>query len=349
MLRTLKRLLLEIARSAGFNALLLGSRWRQRRLLILGYHGLSLDDEHRWNPGLYMSVGFFRERLEKLRALECGVLPLGEAVERLFEGQLPPRSVALTFDDGFYDFYQQASPLLREFGMPATVYVSTYYCEYNRPVFDPMVRYLLWKAKGRRLEWPGVLAAPAHLEEVALPGIARRIYSYAWENRLTARDKDALLGELASRMKLRYDELCTRRILHLMNGSELRAVAEMGFDVQLHTHRHRVPREKERFLKEIQDNRTSLAPVTKGERGHFCYPSGVYLPVFADWLRECGVRSATTCEPGLAAPSSNPWLLPRVVDTSTLPDLVFESWLSGTPAFLPRRRTERGEEQVREQ
>ena len=66
-----------------------------------------------------------QRRLEVLRRLDCSVLPLGEALARLYRGELPPRAVALTFDDGYFDFKARALPLLRRFGYPATVYVTT--------------------------------------------------------------------------------------------------------------------------------------------------------------------------------------------------------------------------------
>jgi len=46
MIRLLKKTLLRTARATGFTSLILNSRWRAERLLILCYHGMSLDDEH---------------------------------------------------------------------------------------------------------------------------------------------------------------------------------------------------------------------------------------------------------------------------------------------------------------
>src|SRR2546426_384459 len=84
------------------------SAWRRRRLLILCYHGVSLQDEHEWNPELFVTPEFLRRRFEILRDGGYVVLPLGEAVLKLRRGTLPPRCVALTFDDGFYNFYAAA-------------------------------------------------------------------------------------------------------------------------------------------------------------------------------------------------------------------------------------------------
>src|ERR1017187_5051619 len=135
MLRLLKINTLRLGRGLGVFGAVAGSRWRQQRLLILCYHGLSLKDEHKWRS-LFVTPTFFRNRLEILVRLQYRVLPLGDAVRMLREGSLPPKSVAITFDDGFHDFYQFGFPLLREFGFPATVYQTTYYCAHPFPIFN---------------------------------------------------------------------------------------------------------------------------------------------------------------------------------------------------------------------
>ena len=93
--------------------------------MILCYHGVSLADEHEWNPTLYISPRTLTRRLDALRRLGCTVLSLPEAVDRLYAESLPQRAVVLTFDDGYYDFKAKALPLLEERRYPATVYVTT--------------------------------------------------------------------------------------------------------------------------------------------------------------------------------------------------------------------------------
>jgi peptidoglycan/xylan/chitin deacetylase (PgdA/CDA1 family) len=340
VIQALKRTAYSLVRTAGGFSLVANSGWRRSRLLILCYHGVALSDECQWSPGLYLSADLLHRRLETLRRLRCNILPLGEAVERLYNRTLPERSVALTFDDGFFDFYQMAMPVLRQFDAPATVYVCTFYCSFPSPVFDPMLSYLLWKGSGKTLDWPEFLQSTTIvLTPENQKSACRRIAKAVAEAGSSAQEKDGVLRELAGRIGVDYDEICSRRILQLMNVEELRELPRRGFDLQLHTHRHRMPRDSKLFAREIEDNRHGLEAAATLEGGfhHFCYPSGVYYSDSGELLRKCGVLSATTCDPGLASRSSDPFYLPRYLDSTSVPDVVFEAWVTGASRLLPHR------------
>ena len=129
-----------------------------------------------------------------------------------------------------------------------------------------------------------------------------------------------------------------KRILHIMTGVEIAAVASAGIDVQLHTHRHRVQQDAALFEAEIVDNRERLEKLTGLTANHFCYPSGVIFSECILWLKMLGVRSAATCEIGLHSPAGSPLLLRRLADTSGQSELNFETWLSGVGAALRNTR-----------
>jgi peptidoglycan/xylan/chitin deacetylase (PgdA/CDA1 family) len=340
MLKTFKQATLGSLQSSGVFSLVQKSRWRRERLLILAYHGISQDDEHLWDYTQFMSPGVFRARMQLLRNSGCTVLPLGEALQRLYSRALPDKSVALTFDDGTFDFYKQAHPILREFNFPATLYLTTFYSGYNKPVFNVMCSYLLWKGRGRTLNLKTITGSRSSFDlsaEGSCSEILRQIQISARERNLSAEEKDALAANLAKEVNIDYDALLANRILHLVNDDEVKQLADNGVDVQLHTHRHRTPMDRELFLREIKDNHDSIREVTGTSPSHFCYPSGVYDSAFLPWLSEAGVESATTSELGLASVSSNPLLLPRLLDVSSLSSVEFSGWLSGVAAALPRR------------
>jgi peptidoglycan/xylan/chitin deacetylase (PgdA/CDA1 family) len=339
-LKTVKNSLYALAEMAGGTAWVRDSRWRRRRLLILCYHGISLEDEHQWNPELYVSPERFRERMQVLISDGYSVLPLGEAVSRLYAGELPDRAVAITFDDGNYDFFRQALPVLSSHRFPATVYLTTYYCYDQRPVFDPACSYLLWKGRSKVLDLGWILPGA---EEVALSGTAaramvvKRLRQLADSERYSTDDKHQLLQQLAERVAVDWQALLAKRILHIMSPDEVRQLPDR-IHVELHTHRHRTPLDRSLFHREIHGNRTAITDLRSWHcPQHFCYPSNHYVRDFLPWLSESGVVTATTCNPGLASTRTNPLLLPRLVDTMNISEIEFASWLAGLAAWLPRR------------
>src|SRR5438046_8260006 len=95
MLRSLKRATLRALKTAGVFRAVAASRWRRDRLLILCYHGISLEDEHQWRPGLYMQPELLEQRFEMLKRGRYPVLPLAEALQCLTEGSLDRKSTRL--------------------------------------------------------------------------------------------------------------------------------------------------------------------------------------------------------------------------------------------------------------
>src|SRR5262245_7394361 len=92
-----------------------------RKFQVLTYHKVSTDDHPFFEP---IHPTLFEQQMRFLK--ECyRVFPLTELVERGQRGDLPDRAVAITFDDGYRDNYDFAFPVLKRYGLPATVFVAT--------------------------------------------------------------------------------------------------------------------------------------------------------------------------------------------------------------------------------
>ncbi len=61
------------------------------------------------------------------------------------EASLPPRAVAVTFDDGFEDTYRYAFPILKRHEIPATVFVATGYVDSGEPFWFELAAYLVYR------------------------------------------------------------------------------------------------------------------------------------------------------------------------------------------------------------
>lgn len=338
MLKEIKIQALKLAKSMRAFDLLERSSWRRNRLLILAYHGISQRDEHLWNPALYMAPEQFRRRMQLLKGSGCNVLLLGQALQMLYARELPEKSVVITFDDGFYSFYREALPVIREYGWPVTLYLTSYYSGFNRPVFDVMCSYLLWKGRGRVVSGKFIEHADLDLREAeGRSAAALAVRSFARQSKMSAVEKDRLLSALAGQVGVDYEAILAERLLHLLNPSEVADLADRGVDIQLHTHRHWSPSDCRLFLREVEENRRFIQKFTNSSASHFCYPSGTYNPRHFPLLCEAKVVSAATCQVGLATSETNPLELPRLTDTSSLHQIEFEGWLCGLSSFLPRR------------
>lgn len=344
MRRSLRRTALTMLKGCGAFHLVQGSDWRRQRLLILCFHGISLEDEHEWRPYLYIRPRQLDRRIEILQRGKYAVLALAEALERLYRKDLPERSVAITVDDGGYDFYAQAYPRLKQAAFPVTVYLTTYYNALELPIFSLICSYIIWKARGRRVadlrEFGSLQVAPLESPE-ARQHVSEQIVAWADGQNINGSQKNEIAMRLAQRLGIDYQELLGKRILQLMNQREVKELAGVGVDFQLHTHRHRMPLKHDLFREEIAENKKRIAGITGSIPRHFCYPSGAYRPEFLPWLQSENIVSAVTCDTGIATPGSNPLLLPRLVDTSGRSDLEFESWVNGIGYFISARKKAR--------
>jgi peptidoglycan/xylan/chitin deacetylase (PgdA/CDA1 family) len=329
--RTLVSTGLRAIRSAGIFNVIANSNIRRRRLLILCYHGLSLEDEHEWLPNLYITPQQFRSRLESLRDMGAHVLPLGQALTRLRAHTLPPKSVVLTFDDGFYDFYRHAFPVLQEYGYPVTLYLTTHYCSYPLPVITLALDYLLWKSQLQKVElaeWGVSNVLPIQTYEERQQ-VVRAVLAWMASKKLCTEEKSDVAQEIARRIGVDFGRMLERRMLQIVNKEEAQQMAQAGVDLQLHTHRHRTPKNRDLFRREIIDNANRITELSGRRPSHFCYPSGHYVPEFLPWLTELDIKSATTCEKGLAGPESDDLTLPRILDDTTVSTVRFESLVAG--------------------
>src|SRR6267142_6495562 len=73
-------------------------------------------------------------------AANFDVLALSQAIEAVAADRLPKRALAITFDDGYADNYDLATPILRRVGLPATFFIASGYldggCMFNDVVIE---------------------------------------------------------------------------------------------------------------------------------------------------------------------------------------------------------------------
>jgi peptidoglycan/xylan/chitin deacetylase (PgdA/CDA1 family) len=335
MRKPVKQTLLYLSRTLGLFAL--ARRLTRRGLRIICFHGGSVGDEHRFRPGLFMRSETIRRRLQTLARHGYPVLDLSSALRALTAVRLPPCATVITIDDGFHSTYTQAAALLREFRLPATVYVTTYYVAKQTPIFRLVVHYLFWKTDATVLDGTGLQPLQPVPHDLTEPVLKMRLcwdLIHHGEAKLSEVGRVELSRELARRLGIDYEALVRSRAFHLMTTDEVRALADSGIDIQLHTHRHCLPPEPELAGREVVENRACLAGVSRQPLEHLCYPSGIWSQKHWPTLQALGIASATTCDAGLNYPDTPRCALRRFLDAENVSAIEFEAELSGFTELL---------------
>ena len=330
--------LFRIAKAVGLFAL---SRWLTRGgLRILCYHGIWLGEGHYGNF-LFMSPEKFAARMAFLAGAGYPVLPLEQAVEGLKARSLPASATVITIDDGWHGTYRHMLPALETHGLPATVYVTTYFAERQYPVFDLVVRYLLDRTAKQELDLAdlGIPGGRARLDSPeARAAVGEAIMAHG-RDRLDGAGCHALGARLAEALGMDYEQLVAQKVFHLMSMAEIVDAAQRGHDIQLHSHRHRTPLDDpDGLAREIVDNRARLEPIAGRRLRHFCYPSGVYDRSIWPQLAALEIDSATTIEQGINFAGAPPLGLKRLLDGQEVELIEFEAELCGFIELTRRLR-----------
>lgn len=103
-------------------------------LPILMYHRIDnkLITGDKYAAGLTVSTANFEAQLNYLKSQGYSTLSFDDLYKSFYAGEtLPPKSVILTFDDGYEDNYQYAFPLLQKYGLKGTFFVATGFTDTN--------------------------------------------------------------------------------------------------------------------------------------------------------------------------------------------------------------------------
>jgi peptidoglycan/xylan/chitin deacetylase (PgdA/CDA1 family) len=306
-------------------------RRRAPRGVVLLYHRVA--GPRRDPQTLDVPAGRFDTQLAAL-ARSSAPIPLDEFEARRRAGTLPPRAVAVTFDDGYADNLLAAAPILARHRVPATVFVTAGMVDANREFW--------WDDAERIAFAPGPLGANVpQLDEPwseadgaagALDGAhdrwtlldrvdptpRHRLYRAmcAALHALSATARDARLAAWRAWAGIPEAARASHRVLTL---EELRALAgSSGITIGAHTMTHPVlarlaPLEQHR---ELEESRLWLSRALGRPVDAAAYPFGTRAEVSRETThaaRDAGFDYAMANEPAAAWRWSSRWRVPRVL------------------------------------
>ncbi len=279
----------------------------ERKINILLYHRVvSYDTAY----SIHVSEKNFEEQLKYI-VTNYDVIDCGGDWSRVHN-----KAVALTFDDGYVDFYQNAFPLLKKYRVPATVFVSTEGIGNEKEYWWDTMENLFRVAK-----LPTKLCVG---NENFMPE------KYVNRDDLILDVRNALVGmpylKRDKTLKLLKQQIrpdiAYRKCYRTMNAAEIREVSDNPLiTVGAHTVHHICCNleSSEVQRSEILESKRVLERITGRTIDLFAYPNGDIGASTREILKELGFRRAFTCNHACIDNDDYSYDLPRsaVLDWNT--------------------------------
>lgn len=285
----------------------------QNRALVLMYHRIHSPVTDPWQ--ISVSAENFREQMQVLRD-HYRVVSVDELVRQVQSGNIDDGSVALTFDDGYRDNYETARPILEEFAIPATFFITDSYLDGSIPFWWDELEHIIvhtpklppafsvpigGKVMHYDLEDEAELndelrARHAGYKSKAPPTLRTRLYVRLFEafTPLLKDEQQRVLDSIREwagldREQTRLDSGMSSEQLRSLSGHEL-------FTIGGHTRTHPAlsshPAEVQKS--EILENKRFLETSLDKEVTLFAYPSGRFDDSTVGLLEEHGFAAAFT-------------------------------------------------------
>lgn len=275
------------------------------RLCIVNYHRIleSADPLLGAEP----DEATFRWQM-KLLADCFNVMPLHEALTALKENRIPPRAVCITFDDGYRSTHDLALPVLREFNLSATVFVTSGYIGegsmWNDRILES-VRKIDAASLDLRTDGLGIfpIASLNERKEAVLTLTEKAKY-------LPPPERQALIDRLDQMAGIyQPDPMLTEEMI--------RTLSQHQVEIGAHTVSHPILTSlvDAKARQEITDSKNQLEQIIGKPVRYFAYPNGKQGMDFDErhvaMARDAGFSAAFTTAPGAATAADNLFTIPR--------------------------------------
>lgn len=273
-----------------------------RTVTILAFHSVNYNKYLPPATNFSITPEEFEKKLRFLR--RYNVISMDELIDSIDSNRRPPRnSMVLTFDDGYRDNYSYAFPLLRDFNMPATIFLTSAYIGSEKWLHLNAIYFLISTTKKARISvaTPGtgeklVLELDTNAKREDAKYHLMRLYKKMESGGREAfiQDLTAALSENGAPAPSLTGDL---GMLDWQEVVEMAGSGLIGFGSHTRTHLILSRGDIETVTEELSASKKEIEEKTGVPVRHFCFPNGHredYERVHLNILRRLGYRSACT-------------------------------------------------------
>lgn len=309
----------------------------RNRPLILLYHGVypATPETNLFNyRKKFLTPRSFENQIRWLKA-RFRIVPLSYIIERLKTRQsFPKYCCAITFDDGYENFYKFAFPILKKHGVPATVFVTTDFIDHKAPLWVDALEFAIGTTNTKKLELnlgrEVKLLKTNSIEEKRKTDSFLRSYLKKISNQTR---KDILESIIKTTGKDLGKEFIYSPY-RPMKWGQIQYLSESKITIAPHTKTHPILSRLafEEAREEITESRNQVKKILGKSPQVFAYPNGEPQDFTEDTisiLKESGFVAAFTTVPGRISKLDDPYRLKRVSMDGTDEMYFFRVTVSG--------------------
>lgn len=299
----------------------------ERQVAIIAYHRVGGVADYPWSL-IPVSPQDFDRQVRYLRRT-YRIISLEELSNSLGNLKaLPPKTAVITFDDGYRDVYLNAFPVLKNYDIPATVFLTTGNIGTCNLFWWDKVGYVIWKTGLDALDL-GELGI-YHLKSAGGRLQASRIIEKKLKN-MPDEKRSEWIEALVRRSGVDIPTKLGKELI--LSWDDVKEMSRNGFSFGAHTVNHpiltRLPLEAAR--REIIESKMKIEAELDQEVDTFCYPNGEpgdFNGDIQEILKSSGFRCAVTLKPlAFISSEARPFALPRITGASSYE--LFELIMSG--------------------
>lgn len=242
-------------------------------------------------------------------------------------------SCVLTFDDGWYDFYEYAYPILKDHRVPATVFLPTDFIGTYRWFWTDRLGFLLdcMAQSGDLVKYAALFPEPlrklvrtSRTYETRLERVISLLKSYRIEK------IEQVLSELSAGLGEDWTEM-GRAFLSWEEVREMSDSELVSFGSHTAGHPLLTTVTEDQVQHELKKSKDALIArnVADSKFLSFSYPNGSFSDRLSEMVRDEGYHLAVTTQRGWHRPGANPYTIPRIAVHQDMASTVtmFESLL----------------------
>ena len=333
----LKKTVLSLSEQLSLNRIF--RRFNRNKTLVLNYHGVVPDDYH-IDAWTLIKERQFRKQMTYLTKY-YKVISINEAINHIDHRSIDGKPKAIiTFDDGYSNNYSVAYPILKEFNIPATIFVTTAFIDSVELFWFDKVIYAIQSSQCQ------VVDLNDHNLGIHYFSSANRSKRWVKIQCLLSKLKAKKAGQRGEIVEKIVSQLCPNfenaSMIYPLKSNQ---IIEMSHNELIefgsHTHRHEILTQLKPIhaTETIQSSLNAIYRLTGRTVNYFSYPDGAINKNILEVLQKFQILAAFTTRNSFWDRRCSPYEIPRLKVGAYDSVDMYAAVLSGLNQFLIETKT----------